>query len=168
MFFFFFFFKQKTAYEIYQCDWSSDVCSSDLIEYQGGLIPIYKKNVCVQKGKIYLVGDAAGQIKNTTGGGLVYGLKAAKILTDCIINNKNYKKELKNLEKGLWVHSMIRRIIDKFSDKDYNKLIKIVDSKKIKNVLNKNNRDNPKMLILKSILAKPSLLLFIKKLIKIY
>ena len=25
----FFFFKQKTAYEIYQCDWSSDVCSSD-------------------------------------------------------------------------------------------------------------------------------------------
>ena len=29
---FFFFFKQKTAYEIYQCDWSSDVCSSDLLE----------------------------------------------------------------------------------------------------------------------------------------
>ena len=32
VFFFFFFFKQKTAYEIYQCDWSSDVCSSDLCE----------------------------------------------------------------------------------------------------------------------------------------
>ena len=30
--FVFFFFKQKTAYEIYQCDWSSDVCSSDLLE----------------------------------------------------------------------------------------------------------------------------------------
>jgi len=26
----FFFFKQKTAYEISDCDWSSDVCSSDL------------------------------------------------------------------------------------------------------------------------------------------
>src|SRR6056300_1275851 len=26
----FFFFKQKTAYEISECDWSSDVCSSDL------------------------------------------------------------------------------------------------------------------------------------------
>ena len=25
-----FFFKQKTAYEIYQCDWSADVCYSDL------------------------------------------------------------------------------------------------------------------------------------------
>ena len=31
---FFFFFKQKTAYEIYQCDWSSDVCSSDLKCFQ--------------------------------------------------------------------------------------------------------------------------------------
>src|SRR5213075_1816591 len=30
-FFFFFFFKQKTAYEITRRDWSSDVCSSDLL-----------------------------------------------------------------------------------------------------------------------------------------
>src|SRR3546814_1574096 len=29
--FFFFFFKQKTAYEIRISDWSSDVCSSDLM-----------------------------------------------------------------------------------------------------------------------------------------
>ena len=29
----FFFFKQKTAYEIKECDWSSDVCSSDLSEF---------------------------------------------------------------------------------------------------------------------------------------
>ena len=33
--FYFFFFKQKTAYEIYQCDWSSDVCSSDLAKQLG-------------------------------------------------------------------------------------------------------------------------------------
>src|SRR3546814_7834575 len=29
---FFFFFKQKTAYEMRISDWSSDVCSSDLME----------------------------------------------------------------------------------------------------------------------------------------
>ena len=34
----FFFFKQKTAYEIYQCDWSSDVCSSDLDPTSEGVI----------------------------------------------------------------------------------------------------------------------------------
>src|SRR3546814_4428061 len=31
LFSFFFFFKQKTAYEMRISDWSSDVCSSDLI-----------------------------------------------------------------------------------------------------------------------------------------
>src|SRR3546814_6274188 len=31
VFFLFFFFKQKTAYEMRISDWSSDVCSSDLI-----------------------------------------------------------------------------------------------------------------------------------------
>src|SRR3546814_1597741 len=29
----FFFFKQKTAYEMRISDWSSDVCSSDLVHY---------------------------------------------------------------------------------------------------------------------------------------
>ena len=37
---FFFFFKQKTAYEIYQCDWSSDVCSSDLGQISQNIEPI--------------------------------------------------------------------------------------------------------------------------------
>src|SRR5213082_1265080 len=36
-FFIFFFFKQKTAYEIVSGDWSSDVCSSDLM---GHLSPL--------------------------------------------------------------------------------------------------------------------------------
>src|SRR3546814_1979619 len=32
----FFFFKQKTAYEMRISDWSSDVCSSDLADMNGG------------------------------------------------------------------------------------------------------------------------------------
>src|SRR3546814_12336461 len=35
LFFFVFFFKQKTAYELRISDWSSDVCSSDLLQIQG-------------------------------------------------------------------------------------------------------------------------------------
>src|SRR6056300_1384047 len=34
----FFFFKQKTAYEISECDWSSDVCSSDLRRPPGDVV----------------------------------------------------------------------------------------------------------------------------------
>src|SRR3546814_6827608 len=44
MLFFFFFFKQKTAYEMRISDWSSDVCSSDLIaayrDYQSLDMPL--------------------------------------------------------------------------------------------------------------------------------
>ena len=41
----FFFFKQKTAYEIKECDWSSEVCSSDLRRFNhlyGDVFPIPK------------------------------------------------------------------------------------------------------------------------------
>ena len=34
---FVFFFKQKTAYEIVSRDWSSDVCSSDLVDPYSGV-----------------------------------------------------------------------------------------------------------------------------------
>src|SRR3546814_5807533 len=35
IYYFFFFFKQKTAYEMRISDWSSDVCSSDLLGHPG-------------------------------------------------------------------------------------------------------------------------------------
>src|ERR1051326_6524735 len=36
---YFFFFKQKTAYEIKECDWSSDVCSSNLASVERHIDP---------------------------------------------------------------------------------------------------------------------------------
>ena len=49
--FYFFFFKQKTAYEIKECDWSSDVCSSDLdlktkIKLYGYALDWSNPNIC--------------------------------------------------------------------------------------------------------------------------
>ena len=49
--FFFFFFKQKTAYEIYQCDWSSDVCSSDLVFDENDIITIECDNIMLAIGQ---------------------------------------------------------------------------------------------------------------------
>ena len=34
------FFKQKTAYEIKECDWSSELCCSDLINSLGDIVEI--------------------------------------------------------------------------------------------------------------------------------
>ena len=57
---FFFFFKQKTAYEIKECDWSSDVCSSDLedVEVESIIkkgVPFDKISGLVKEKKIDLV-----------------------------------------------------------------------------------------------------------------
>src|SRR3546814_5712177 len=41
MLFCFFFFKQKTAYELRISDWSSDVCSSDLLGALGILVVLW-------------------------------------------------------------------------------------------------------------------------------
>src|SRR3546814_2369243 len=46
VFYFLFFFKQKTAYEMRISDWSSDVCSSDLREYQG-FLDCHERAVCL-------------------------------------------------------------------------------------------------------------------------
>ncbi|MBR9692027.1 NAD(P)/FAD-dependent oxidoreductase [Candidatus Woesearchaeota archaeon] len=138
---------------------------NDIIDSQAGLIPIYKKSV-VQKGNVFLVGDAAGQVKATTGGGLVYGLKAAKKLANCILYGLDYSKELKRLNRKLWMHLKIRQMLDKFSDKDYNKLLKKMQNKKIKELFKKYSRDDVKKLVFKAVLSKPSFLWYIKNFIK--
>src|SRR3546814_4612261 len=51
---FVFFFKQKTAYEMRISDWSSDVCSSDLILRSGiGAIPIGQSDAARAIGMTY-------------------------------------------------------------------------------------------------------------------
>src|SRR5213076_3475370 len=55
MFFFilFFFFKQKTAYEMFGSDWSSDVCSSDLDEARHA---VNAQSMRAQIVRVYAVG----------------------------------------------------------------------------------------------------------------
>src|ERR1051326_2505304 len=81
-FFFFFFFKQKTAYEIKECDWSSDVCSSDLLKPQ--VAPIV-----IGGGIAVLLFDAVGSLVSKQlgfsyalllpGSLLIYGTVAALV-----------------------------------------------------------------------------------------
>src|SRR5881396_920198 len=54
----FFFFKQKTAYEMVRSDWSSDVCSSDLV---GQVLPTAREVPEPMHGNPgeYLIGRAA-------------------------------------------------------------------------------------------------------------
>lgn len=143
-----------------------NINEKDIIEKQGGLIPLYDPEQRIQNKNIFLIGDAAGAVKATTGGGLIPGLKSAKILANCIVNKKDYVKEFKNkLSLSLWSHLMLRKTLDKFNDKDYSILLKYVNQDKIRKILDKNTRENPFKLLLKLGIAEPRFLRFAAKLL---
>lgn len=139
---------------------------SEIIENQSGIIPIFDARVKLQKDNVYIIGDAAGMVKATTGGGINQSLKAAEILADCIENNRNYNLEIKKkLFPNLYVHLISHKIMQKFSNKDWNYLIKAFKEPKLKKILEKESRDNIVRMLMKIVIKKPGLLKFVKYLI---
>ena len=137
--------------------------SKDIICWESGLIPLYNPKKTIQKDNVYLIGDAATQVKATTGGGIIPSLKAAHTLCDCIVNNKNYNKEFeKQSGKELLLHLRIRKILNKFSDKDYDKLLNLMSQEKVREILKKYDRDTPIPLVTNLLLKEPRFLYFSK------
>src|SRR3989338_2041395 len=118
----------------------------------------------MQKNNFFLIGDAATQVKATTGGGIIPSLKAAEVLCDCIINERDYNKEFKKRKAGkeLLLHLKIRGILNKLSDKDYNHLLSLMDQGRIKNTLKKYDRAQPIPLVLSLLLKEARFLKFSK------
>lgn len=135
----------------------------DVADYQGGLIPIYDPNVKTWTGSTYLVGDAALQVKATTGGGIIQGMLAAKALANSIQNSLNYEKEWrKTLGRDLYTSHLIRKLFNKFSDSDYNLLLSIVKKEKIKKLIEHHDREFPSKLVANMLLREPRFLYFAK------
>ncbi len=137
-----------------------------ILEMQGGLIPKYNSKLTLQKKNLYLVGDAATHVKATTGGGIVPGMIAAECLANAIKKGTDYKKELSKIDRELKMSLLIRKMLDKFTDEDYNKLTNILDEQKIQKTLDSTDRDHPTELLFKLFINKPSLLLFSKVLLR--
>lgn len=131
-------------------------------EMQAGAIPIYHPKQALRKENCYLLGDAAGFVKATTLGGLVPGLEQAKILADCLINDKDYEKEIKPLARKLKLHLKLKKILDQLSDDDWDRLVRYLKQEKISKVLSQHTRDDPFPLIIKALLKEPKFLYFAK------
>ena len=144
-----------------------NIKKTDIIEKQSGLIPIYNTKNKTQKDNTYLIGDAALQLKATTGGGIIPGLSAAQILAKSMINKLDYEKEWKKrIGKELLLSLLIRKMLNKFSDKDYNTLISLVSRERIKNILERYDREHPSKILLKLIMQEPRFFYFLRLLIK--
>jgi flavin-dependent dehydrogenase len=139
---------------------------------QAGPIPLYSPGIKIQAMKnnahFYLLGDAGCMIKNTTGGGIIQGLKTAKLLSEIILENKldDYEKRFKKtIGKELYMHYLIHKTLNKFNDEDWNTLIEYFQDKKLITILENVDRDDINKLVLKLILKKPELVRFGGKLI---
>lgn len=67
----------------------------------GALIPISQPAKQLVSGNVLLVGDAASHTKATTGGGLVFGLKAASVCAETIAGHLKHHKPLSDYNKNL-------------------------------------------------------------------
>ena len=143
-----------------------NINENQILDKQAGVIPIFDPKIKSQKDNIFLVGDAAGQVKATTGGGIIQGLIAAKCLHDAIIYDNDYSNVWRQkIGKELLAHLIARKIMNKFKFKDWNELVKLCNQKKIKKLLYEEERDNFISLAIKMVLKEPKFLKFAKFLI---
>ncbi len=140
-----------------------DSFDGDILEFQGGMIPDYDPSLKTQKGNYYIVGDAAAQVKATTGGGLVPGLIAAECLAEALIHGRDYERLWKkHLGKNIWAHLVIRKMLDRFSEKDFDRLIRLTRQERIKKIIEESDRERPVEYLMKLLLSEPRYLYFTK------
>lgn len=132
------------------------------LEMQGGTIPIFHPSQKLQKDNCYLLGDAAGYVKATTLGGLVPGLKQAEVLADCIQQGLDFEKAIKPIRRKMYLHLHLHRIFNRFTDKEWNRLLTYINQPKIQEVLEMYTRDDPIPLVTKALLREPRFLFFAK------
>lgn len=130
-----------------------------IIAKQGGLIPVFNPWTRFRKEKVHLIGDAGGFVKATTGGGLIPGLKSAEILEHSIKHNLGYDAGIYlHLLPSLWLHLKMRDMMDSFAEKDWNQLIKDLNEKDSKKILQRVNRDKLFHLLLNTALNNPKMM----------
>ena len=89
---------------------------------------------------------------------------AGKALTESITKRKSYDKLWrKEIGLNLWLNLKIRNTLLKFSDKDYNDLVRYFSQERLKDVLSQHVRDFPSKFILKTLTREPRLLKYIIK-----
>jgi flavin-dependent dehydrogenase len=133
------------------------------VEMQSARIPTYSYATRqwrkLSGADVYLVGDAAAQVKITTVGGLVTGLRGAKAAATAILRRSDYLRELKPLRRELGLHLLIRSLLNGFTAQDYDRLLGLMNERTIY-LLGRYNRDQAARMVYRLLVAQPPPLKF--------
>jgi digeranylgeranylglycerophospholipid reductase len=131
------------------------------LEWQGARIPVYRGWVPVRRqignGEVYLVGDAAAQVKVSTVGGIVTGFRGALGVSQALLQN-GWSRELTALRRELGTHWLIRRALHHFEQEDYSQLVDLLDAS-TRQSLGEINRDESTRLLWNVVRRQPRLVL---------
>jgi flavin-dependent dehydrogenase len=131
------------------------------LEWQGARIPVYKRWIPVRRrvgnGEVYLVGDAAAQVKVSTVGGIVTGFRGALGVAQALLQNGK-SQELSALRRELSTHWLIRRTLHHFQQKDYSQLVDLLNVS-TRESLGEINRDESTRLLWNVVRRQPRLVL---------
>ena len=151
-------------------DWMMKKRNGKILEWQSGVIPVYNSKLKTEKDNVYLVGDAAGQVKATTHGGIIPGMCASEILCDVLVDDLrkgSYEKGWrKKIGKDLKIHLLIRKIMNKFDEKDYDELVELTGQDKITKLIGKYDREYPSKLLISMVFKEPRFLKYAKFLLR--
>jgi flavin-dependent dehydrogenase len=129
--------------------------------FQGARIPVYDRWTPVERrvgaGRVFLVGDAAGQVKVSTVGGIVTGFRGALGVSEAILNGGE-SRELRSLRRELDLHRLIRRTIHQFKQADYSRLVDLMNDS-TRRSLSQYTRDEAGRVLWHIALSQPRLLL---------
>ena len=130
------------------------------LEWQGARIPVYKNWVPVKRtvgnSDVYLVGDAAAQVKVSTVGGIVTGFRGAQGVADAIL--RKGRSELRALRRELSTHWLIRRALHHFQQEDYCRLVDMLNDS-TRESLGEISRDESTRLLWNVVRRQPRLVL---------
>jgi len=130
---------------------------------QSALIPVFDPKQVTVYGNKALVGDAAGQVKATTGGGIIFGCKCAEILAEAVERQDitYYESEWRRqYGRDLGIHLKLRRFLDKI---DYNELFLKMGENRVDELIEEyGDMDHPGGLV-KRLLVKPGLWPYLPK-----
>lgn len=126
---------------------SLQISEEKMVDRQGGLIPFGIPDQIVFE-KTVLLGDAAGMVKATTGGGIIMTISAANILFKVIksaYKSQNYtytyfkkafeRKFMRTLGLELLIHYIIRLFLLEMSPSEFQQLFNLYRSTSVKKVI---------------------------------
>ena len=99
--------------------------------------------------RVVLVGDAAGQVKPTTGGGIYYGLIGAKLASQILVKAfaegrfhrkflQSYDRDWKKLLRGeAWMGRIGRKVFEHFSDQQLDRLVRVCRDENVVKLVNR-------------------------------